>query len=161
MTTPLADLARQFQFNHRLLQLFAGDLSPEDWGRPASEQGGNRPHWVLGHLAGARRGILRRLGEELPKADWEAPFARGAEPGSGADWAPVEELLTDFARSDERLAERLGALGADEAGAPWESGFPDGAETLEQGVRFLHFHECYHLGQLGLMRRLVGKQAIQ
>jgi len=161
VTQPLSDLARQFRFNLGLLQRFAGDLSPEEWSRPASEQGGNSPHWVLGHLARARRGILRRLGEELEPEAWEDAFARGAGTGQGAGWAPVEELLADFARSDERLAERLVDLDAHDAAERWDAGFPDGSETVEQGVRFVHFHEVYHLGQLGLLRRLLGKDSIR
>ncbi len=160
MTAPLADLARQFDFDCRLIQRFAADLEADEWAHSTSERGGNSPHWVLGHLVCSRRLLLRRLGEELPEEPWEAPFARGATPAGTEGYAPIEDLLAELSRGSERLAERLTSLSDEDAAAAWEIGFPDGSQTLEQGVRFLHFHEAYHVGQVGLMRRFHGRDAI-
>ena len=34
---------------------------------------------------------------------------------------------------------------------------PDGSATVAGALGFLAWHESYHLGQLGLLRRLAGK----
>jgi uncharacterized damage-inducible protein DinB len=33
---------------------------------------------------------------------------------------------------------------------------PDGSDTVAGVLHFLYFHETYHLGQLGLLRRMNG-----
>ena len=45
----------------------------------------------------------------------------------------------------------------DEAAAePAAQPMPDGSDTVAGVLHFLHFHETYHLGQLGLLRRMNG-----
>ena len=43
---------------------------------------------------------------------------------------------------------------------PLEKPMPDGANTVAGLVRFMCFHESYHIGQLGLLRRLLGKPGL-
>jgi uncharacterized damage-inducible protein DinB len=37
---------------------------------------------------------------------------------------------------------------------------PDGSDTTEGALRFLAWHEAYHFGQLGMLRRLAGKPGL-
>jgi hypothetical protein len=38
--------------------------------------------------------------------------------------------------------------------------FPWGTKDLSGGMHFLHFHESYHLGQIGLIRRMAGRPGL-
>ncbi len=159
-TTPeeLRHLARRFSFNRTFLNTLIDGFQADDWSRVPSDQGGNTPHWILGHLVTSRRFLARRLGAELPNDGWEELFGMHAEPDGTRGFPSVPELVTAFGAADAALAERLPALTEEEREEPWGARpFPDGGETVAQGVSFLYFHETYHLGQLGLLRRILGK----
>jgi hypothetical protein len=68
------------------------------------------------------------------------------------------ELAADFKAGGAPLADRLAALTPEEAAVPWEHPFPDGSQDVGGAASFFHFHEVYHLGQLGLLRRMLGKE---
>lgn len=156
--TPFADLARRYRFNERLLAVESEGFTPEDWACAPGPRGGNCAHWILGHVAQARRMIARRLGAALPEEPWERRFGMNSRP-DGSPLAPGPDFLVpDFAASGVLLEERLGALSEEAGRARWGARrFPDGSESLGDVLVFLHFHETYHLGQIGLLRRILGK----
>ena len=160
MNTLLSDLARRFAFNAQVLGMATADLSADDWSAPPSPKGGNVPHWILGHVAATRRQLLRKLGADFPELAWEADFARNASPEGTAGYPAPAELIADFVASGKELKARLRALTPAEADADFGGSFPDGGKTVAEAASFLHFHECYHLGQLGLLRRARGHAGI-
>lgn len=121
---------------------------------------GNCVNWVLGHIVASRNGALRLLGEEpvLHGAVAER-YKRGSAPiANQRDAAPLDLLVKALDESQERI---LGALGRatqldlnKPAAVP---GVPAGDTSVGGQLAFLHFHESYHSGQLGLLRRLAGK----
>jgi uncharacterized damage-inducible protein DinB len=118
------------------------------------EPGGNCINWVLGHIVSYRNQALKLLGDAPLRSNEEmSAYARGSEPISDdARARPLEEILADFDRSQERLTERLGRMSEQELAAPAKRG------TIWQTFAFMHFHEAYHAGQIGLLRRLIGKE---
>jgi uncharacterized damage-inducible protein DinB len=156
MAGPLADLARQFRFNDRFLGMLVEGYGETDWTfRP--EGGGNGPDWIVGHLTATRRSLLRKLGETLATEAWETRYDMGVEPDATDDGPTPDELAAAFVELGEVLAGKLEALTPADAAREWENPFPDGATTLDGALRFLFFHETYHLGQLGLLRRMLGR----
>ncbi len=156
MTTPLADLADRFRFDNRFLGILADGLEHLDW-LHWPDGGGNPALWILGHLAGTRRVIRRMLGEDLEVLPWEALYGMGSEPDDAGDGPGPEALIGDFKASGDALSFRLDEITAEEAATPQERTFPDGSNTLEGAMHFFYFHEVYHFGQLGLIRRMRGK----
>lgn len=155
MNAPLAPLAARYLFNHRMLAVVVADFKPEDW-RFAPERGGNSPHWLLGHVVASRRGFLRAIGEPLEKEAWEKSFDRGAKPGDTTGWPEPEALKKEFESLGVRLARSLRGMDAAEAAKPFPVAMPDGSKDREGALHFGYFHETYHLGQLGYLRRLRG-----
>ena len=158
----LADPARRYRFNTKTAAVITAALGPDDWAlRPPA--GGNSPHWILGHVVTTRRALRRMLGEELEPAAWEAGFSRGATPGAGpadgeeAAYPAPADLLADLEASDERLGPALAGLDPPALARELGHGLPDGSTTVGGAVPFLYFHEVYHLGQLGLLRRMAGQ----
>ena len=156
MDAPLADLARRFRFHENVLAATTGAFTADDWATPPGPRGGNTPHWILGHLASTRRYLARRLGVDLPEEPWEALFPMNSQPSGTAGYPAPAALTADFAATGARLSARLLELSAAQADEEWGGTFPDGSHTLAGAAGFLHFHEAYHLGQLGLARRLRG-----
>lgn len=151
----LSQLAERFFFQRGTIHVVVDGFEPADWKLRAGE--GNSAHWVLGHIASSRRSLLRALGAPADDVAWERTFARNASHGDPADFPAPEELLADIHASGKLLTERLRSMTEDEANAPLGRSMPDGGTTVADCARFLQFHEAYHIGQLGLYRRLAGK----
>jgi hypothetical protein len=95
-----------------------------------------------------------------PVAAWERAFVRGSKPGPAATDPPPAALLEDIVESGRLLAAHLPALTPEEAASPYPRTFADGSSTKGGAAHFLYWHEAYHLGQLGLLRRAAGKSGV-
>jgi uncharacterized damage-inducible protein DinB len=101
--------------------------------------------------------VARLLG--LPPADapWEKWFGRGTSPaGVPADLYP-RVLVQAFHAAHQAMLGRWEAFTAEDGAKPFGRTLPDGSDTIGGGIRFLAWHEAYHLGQLGLLRRIAGR----
>ena len=103
--------------------------------------------------------LLRRLGEELPEESWENQFSIGSRV-EGSPGISASELLDKFTLLGRLLVDRIESMGQENLDSPLEKPMPDGTDTVAGLVRFMCFHESYHLGQLGLLRRLNGKPGL-
>lgn len=114
---------------------------------------GNCLNWVGGHVVASRNGLARLVGAD---PIWEQGrvdrYKRGSAAITGAadDVVPFEEIVADYNRAQAPLLEALRALTPDDLARQVSD------KTLGLDIQFLLFHETYHVGQLGLLRRLVG-----
>ena len=155
MKSLMKDTADLYRFNSHALHARVADFTSEDWERQHGDS--SSALWIVGHLCVYRRRVLRMFGEDMPAADWEAAFQQGTKPAEHpADTTP-DMLLREWERSGERLAARLEALTPEEADRPAGFTAPDGSETLGSVGTFLLWHETYHIGQLGLIRKILHK----
>jgi uncharacterized damage-inducible protein DinB len=120
-------------------------LSDED-ARFQPQPGGNSVHWLLRHVISTRDRLLPALGQQAL-----AP----------QDDAPLADLVAQFGESQERLVAGLKKLPATRLRekAPF-SPRQDPNETLATLLPLMPFHESYHIGQIGMVRRLLGKEGI-
>src|SRR5574337_722779 len=134
-------LVHRFATDDQFLDYATEGFGEADWlRRPAP--GANHAHWILGHLAGARRFLLRGLGETLAVEPWEDRFGMGSRCADGPADPPPAKLREDFRRVGERIRKRLSTITASEAGAPFPGDMPDGAKDREGAAGFLQFHEA-------------------
>jgi uncharacterized damage-inducible protein DinB len=147
-------LAYQFSFSQRALGTNLDGISDEESRvRPAT--GGNSINWVVGHIVASRQGVLSLLGQERT---WSREQSEGYARGSSGDvpegsLLPLARLLADLNTTTQIITAALNALPDQAIAAP--STNPE--QTLGQRLAFLAFHESYHVGQIGLLRRLSGK----
>lgn len=146
-----------FVFNGNLAGLTEADALSQP--SPA----GNCINWVAGHILQARGGTLAVLGQPLPFAeDKYDRYQRGTTPITDAEGTvALADMLTDFAATEEALQAGLSALTPDmlAAKAPFSPG-NDENETIGSLAAGLVFHEAYHNGQLGVLRRLAGASGV-
>jgi uncharacterized damage-inducible protein DinB len=115
---------------------------------------------VLGHLLWTYEGVLPLLGREpvLPRGAVERYARRGAPLAEGEEPMPLAELQAAWDRAADRVDQGLASL-ADEAldrPAPFSpSDNPN--ETVGSLIATVLFHQTYHSGQLGVLRRVAGK----
>ena len=125
--------------------------------------GGNCLNWITGHILATRGILLTHLGEASFLAKKEAePYDRGAPPlKPGKPCVNLDRLREGLRRTSENLQARLKSLD----GAEFEemldpSVFPVPMDPPTRGalLTLFLFHEGYHCGQLGMGRRLAGKE---
>lgn len=106
----------------------------------------NCMNWILGHLIYIRNAFLNVLGEEsVWDNDQFSCYNRGEIPlDRKNEFVDFEELKTYLKASQSRFETKLNIL---------ESIDP----VLITSVSGLCLHEIYHNGQLGYLRRLLGK----
>lgn len=150
-----ATLVLQLRYTHGVVNRNLDGLD-EDQARALPPEGGSSANWVLGHLVHARNGMLAMLGRgPVLDPDVAEAYARGSRPG--AEPAALADLLAAFDAAQEPLLEALPAAGADvlDRPAPF-SPRNDPDETVGSLLAGLLFHEAYHAGQLGVLRRRAG-----
>jgi uncharacterized damage-inducible protein DinB len=123
--------------------------------------GGNRLNWVLGHLLSVYDGFLPLLKQEpVIGAAALRRFARGAppleDPGDAIDFG---KLLAAWNLASERVDAGLAGLDPDILDRPVPhspSGNPE--ETVRSLITTVMFHQAYHAGQTGVLRRIAGRE---
>lgn len=116
--------------------------------------GGNCCNWVLGHIVATRNSLLSLLGEAPIWDDVKADiYRRGSSPLTDKARAlPFKEILGDFQSSQEKIVNALRRI------SPEDFSVETDGESLGQKLATLQFHEAYHIGQLGLLRRIAGRE---
>jgi len=127
------------------------------------QPGGNCMNWVVGHIVSARNGFLQVLGEEpIWTEEASKPYLRGGEPMTdGSNAHEFSSMLADLDTSQERILNGLKRFDPDRLGekAPF-SPVNNEDETLGSLLAGLAFHESYHAGQTGVLRRVLGLEGV-
>jgi uncharacterized damage-inducible protein DinB len=95
--------------------------------------------------------FLAGLVGDFSDADWQVADAVGHNPR----W--IVGHLAVMRNRMTAMAGHWDAVTAEQLAKPLGRTLPDGSDTIAGALRFLAWHEAYHLGQLGLFRRLAGK----
>lgn len=106
----------------------------------------NCMNWILGHLIYIRNPLLNILGEEsVWNSDKFSFYNRGEIAVDHKDeLISFEDLKSYLKQSQDRLEAKLNTL---------ESFKPE----MVKDISTLSLHEIYHSGQLGYLRRILGK----
>jgi len=153
------NVLKQFGMCNFVLKANVGDITQEE-SLMQPEPAGNCINWVLGHILVYRCRLLRGLGSEAiwDEADYkiyerhEAPLTRPEDAKPVTElWAGLDETLarleSAFSKlTPERLAEVAPFIQDDEPGG-----------TFESALTVFAFHDAYHSGQTGVLRRIIGK----
>ena len=154
------DLARMYEFSYAALNRNLQDLNHEDT-VVLPEGGGNCLNWVLGHVVSARSAVLMLAGATTaPTGDGMAVYRRGSHPEGTDGFADLAKLRAVFDETQKHLIPALAALSEEalNSSVPEEHRRPPLTGSIGEALIRLHYHEGYHNGQIGLLRRLAGKE---
>jgi len=146
----------QLQFTASVLRRNVGDVTHDESLR-SFEPAGNGLNWVLGHLVATRSRFLAQMGGAPAWSDAECrPYDQHApSPADRCPARPLAEIWDAFDRTQARLLELAGRLTPAELSAPLPPG--ELARTRGEALAVMGFHDAYHAGQTGLIRRLLGR----
>ena len=149
-----ASLARHFDLLYASAAAnLEGMTAGESLARP--HPGGNCANWVLGHLVNVHNGVMGVLGEPLV---WESEqLARaGFDPIESLEDAIDWDAMTErFLGSRERCVAAIERLSGEALAEQLVDPFGE-RTTRGQLLTLLAFHQAYHVGQLGVLRRVAG-----
>ena len=118
--------------------------------------GGNTANWILGHLVNVHNGIMRVIGappvwesEQLERARFDHPIR---DAGEAIDW---DSLVERFNASRDACLAALASLSDEALAEKMRDAF--GNDSNRAGLLgVIVVHQCYHAGQLGMLRRAAG-----
>jgi uncharacterized damage-inducible protein DinB len=131
----------------------------EDQARWRAGDRTNSACFIAAHLVTARHYLGTMLGLSGP-----SPF-KGRLDGARSiddarDLPGLEEIRSEWKAVTGNLRERLKAMSADDLAKPYSGQFPIADRTTLGLIAFLLQHDSYHIGQLGLLRKQVGLEAM-
>lgn len=113
------------------------------------QAGGNCINMVLGHIVITRDTLLETFGfEGICNEKMGKMYAQGAPPLEAEDAVDINELLRRYNDSQEKITN---VLPQQDLG---------GEEEKIKNLLGLAFHEAYHAGQIGILRRVIGKEGL-
>ncbi len=142
------------------------DLSDEEWfWMPATFP--THIAWHIGHLAYAQYGLVlyRQRGRRLEDASlmsktFRKQFAKGSEPLTRDETMPLDEIRGTFDRIFDQAVKEIPTFVESELDVPIDppyAAFPTKYGSL---IMCAH-HEMLHAGQIGILRRLMGKTPVR
>jgi uncharacterized damage-inducible protein DinB len=129
---------------------------------------GNHMRWLAGHLTGIRYRFVKRLGgqiEDYPHTDKYVlkdvpvpPNARALDPT--IDYPTLKETLEQWNKASEIMIAAIGKLSEAQLNAESPFSPPFGGNTVLDSLAFLPLHEFYHIGQMSLIRTILGHKPL-
>lgn len=153
-------LRHQARLTHQVVRLNADGLTQEE-SLVQPQPGGNCLNWIVGHLVAIYDRALPLLGQEpVMAAGAMERYERGSPPlRDPADALPLAELLAAWDEASRRADAGLAGLTTEamDRPAPFSPG-GDPDETMRSLVSTVVFHQAYHAGQTGVLRRIAGRE---
>jgi uncharacterized damage-inducible protein DinB len=155
-------IAYQFGLCSYVLERNIGGVSHEE-SLVSPQPGGNCLNWVVGHLTRARNRALGLFGQKalFPNEEFNSYDDNGGVPFDAETAISFDELKHRFKALQEPLVNGLNGMSAEamDQPAPFSpTGNPK--ETVGSLLAAMAFHEAYHVGQTGMLRRVVGREGV-
>jgi hypothetical protein len=154
------DLARMFEFSYMAMNRNLDGLSHQESLVVPQPCGGNCLNWVFGHVVTARNTVLRLAGgDPAMTGDKMAIYQRGISPGDPSEYLDLATLRGFFEDSQRQLIPALSVIPDETLAEPVPEAYrrPPLTGSIGDALIRLHYHEGYHNGQIGLLRRIAGK----
>jgi len=121
----------------------------------------NNIKWLAGHLVWGQLG-LARIGNVQVEIPWTDHFnTQLKEPVNPSIKAPsLDEIKTEWNKYARPIREGLEQMSGDALNSPIEFPLP-AFKTTESLWTFINHHQAYTIGQIGILRRTLGKEAMK
>ncbi|WP_263351196.1 DinB family protein [Acidicapsa acidisoli] len=153
-----APIARMYRINEFFFAQALDGLTDTDlWRRPA--ENGNPMFWIAGHMVDTRALVPKALGEEF-ELPWQDQFKRYSKISDPSGYPDIALIRSTMARIGDRISVLLAEVDDEQLSqAATGVGVPN-AKTLMDEISQLAWHDSYHLGQMGYLRKALGFQAM-
>lgn len=108
----------------------------------------NHMNWLLGHIVHCRFMLSGMIGLQKSNPFGDTYWTAVAE----TPYPNIEEIARQMTEISKSITNKIGELSDDDLMARSGKGEPN----LNDVISFFAYHEAYHLGQIGLVRKGVG-----
>jgi hypothetical protein len=121
----------------------------------------NNVKWLAGHLVWGQGGLARMGGVEMD-IEWLAHFDTQTKTPAGPElrMPSLEEIKDKWNEIVGPIGEGLEGLSEEAVAVPVEFPMP-AFRTVEGLWTFINHHQAYTIGQIGILRRALGKPAME
>ena len=165
---PRVELAlAQIQSARDYLLAMMADIPDEDWFR-MPDGWPSHVAWQVGHLAMAEYGLAlyRQRGRaetdmQLMPSSFRKQFSKGTRPEPDPAKNPTPaDLRATLARVHQQVLAEAPSFTAERLAEPVDMPYA-GSATRFGALLFTAHHEMLHAGQIGVLRRLLGKEPLR
>ena len=153
-----ATLSTQFDLHTRLFNNVLDEISDVEANDRASDTV-NHIKWLAGHLTATRYGMTKIGGNEQENPYGEL-FGHGKGISNEAEYPGIAEIKEKWNAISSDISAGLSNMPGEALNGPAPTQTPVNDETLGGFLSFLMHHEAYHLGQMGILRKYLGKDAM-
>jgi uncharacterized damage-inducible protein DinB len=153
MTPILKPIAASFRTTNTVLELCLGDLQDEDAKKRVRNGEGPSIAWQVCHMLDHRCRVLALLGVTR-----ESPYAAkytAAGISYGNDYASTPEYQQQWKHINAELEAALESATPESLDQVVAHGI-HGEETALESLMFVSWHEAYHMGAVGAIRKELG-----
>lgn len=111
--------------------------------------------FIACHALDARFYLMKLAGHERTNP-WQSLFDAATDIATMKESPPLYEVLAEWDELHEATLEVLAEMTPAELDAESDARFPTDDRSILGGIAFLAFHEAYHVGQMGLVRKYFG-----
>lgn len=160
MTHPLDPAIKIFWHNAWMLRNAVADLKPDQATFKLEQT--NSYNRIVGHIVASRIGLSRALGIDMPDPGWGdfGAFKLAAQFNEDNPCPPIDELMNVFASASELMVAGMENMGLESLMRPSPMPIPGDEPTLLDLVAFFAMHESYHMGQLAVLGRVMGRKGV-
>ena len=147
----------QFNLQTRLYKNVLDSVADADTHKRVSQRV-NHIKWLAGHICATRLSMAPLVGLDKDDSLHEL-FGHGNGLDESKDYPPLSDILSKWDNASAEIAEGLSNLPAEALEA--EVGeTPIGDSSMLGFLSFMMHHEAYHIGQIGILRKYIGKEAM-
>ena len=143
-------LLSMFRTTNYVINLSVADLS-DAVARKRTRSDGPSILWTIGHLMDSRHKALKLLGKDAVNK-WAADYGSKAAT-DGSNYPSLAAMLEEWNALHASLEAACAAAPADYLDRALPGAGPHGEEKIRDKVAFLAWHEGYHTGVIGAIRR--------
>jgi hypothetical protein len=111
--------------------------------------------FIACHALDTRFYLMKLAGHERTNP-WQTLFDAATDISSMTEFPPLYEVLAEWDELHEATLACLAEMTLAELDAESEARFPTEDRSILGAIAFLAFHEAYHVGQMGLVRKYFG-----
>lgn len=153
----------QFDLHQRLFNNVLNGFTDEESNRRLyDDKKMNHVKYLAGHLLNSQYGFGMLAGIER-EVKWNDLFAAAGQSEAKDDVAypSIEKIMTESNEMYPVTREGLRKLTSEELGKKPSNGLEKFWSTKNEMWAFLNHHQAYHIGQIGILRRGFGKEAMR
>jgi uncharacterized damage-inducible protein DinB len=159
MNTSAAALKAQFDLHTRLFNNVLAGITDSD-ANTRKNDNINHIKWVAGHLLNARVTNIAQMTGGQPDSTYTAQFGRGAFVDANDTYPPLAEITGKWNDTAAAFSNGISHIPEEVLAAPSPAKTPVADDTIRGLLSFLLSHEAYHIGQLSILRKMAGKEAM-